>query len=66
MTAGWILFGAFCVAFAAFVAMTSYAIRVTAELHETEHRLRTSRQAHAMDVQSLTDKLLKARKEAQK
>lgn len=60
--AGWFFFVAFCLAFLAFVVMTTGAIRLASQLHDAERRLKASKQAHALDVAGLTKKLLEAKK----
>lgn len=57
MTAAWILFIAFCLAFLAFIAMASAAIRLASRLNDAERNLRSSKQAHALDVAALSKKL---------
>jgi hypothetical protein len=62
VTAAWFLFAAFCLAFLAFLSMTTAAIRLASRVNDAERKLKASKQAHALDVQALTAKLLEAKK----
>jgi predicted PurR-regulated permease PerM len=40
-----------------FIAISSLAIRLASQLSDTRRRLKTSQQAHALDVQALSKKV---------
>jgi len=54
----WAFLVAFVVAGVLFALMSSKAIRLASRLNDAERSLRTSRQAHALDVAALTKKLV--------
>lgn len=62
-TLTWAFCAAFIVAFVGFALMTSAAIRLASRLNDAERDLRVSKQAHALDVQALTKKLVIKRQE---
>ena len=53
----WIFFGAFCVATVMAVLFALAGLRLTAELHLAEHRIKDQNLEYAREIRALTERL---------